>query len=61
MVDEPSWYVVAATETIDSDEWLAYAQDRKMEHARHSVSSFLREIQQASILKGPQCALTMLR
>ena len=31
LLDEPSWYVVAATETQEPERWLAYAQDRKME------------------------------
>lgn len=52
-LDGPSWYVVAATETNEPEKWLAYAQDRKMEDARYSVSSFRRDIQQASLSKGP--------
>ena len=49
LLDEPSWYVVAATETKEPEKWLAYAQDRKMEDARYSVASFRRDIQQAHI------------
>ena len=52
LLDEPSWYVVAATETKESEKWLAYAQDRKMEDARYSVASFRRDIQQAHISNG---------
>ena len=54
LLDEPSWYVVAATETKEPEKWLAYAQDRKMEDARYSVSSFRREIQHANLLEGPE-------
>lgn len=53
LLDEASWYVVAATETKEPEKWLAYAQDRKMEEARYSVSSFRRDIQQANVSKGP--------
>ncbi len=52
-LDAPSWYVVAATETNEPEQWLAYAQDRKMEDARYSVSSFRRDIQQAGLSKDP--------
>ena len=53
LLDEPSWYVVAATETKEPEKRLAYAQDRKMEDARYSVSSFRRDIQQASLSNNP--------
>ena len=53
VLDEPSWYVVAATETKEPEKWLAYAQDRKMEDARYSVSSFRRDIQHANLTEGP--------
>jgi len=53
VLDEPSWYVVAATETKEPEKWLAYAQDRKMEDARYSVSSFRRDIQHANLLEDP--------
>ena len=46
-LDQPSWYVVAATETQEPNKWLAYAQDRKQEDIRYSISSFRRDIQQA--------------
>ena len=49
MLDEPSWYVVAATETKDPENWLAYAQDRKMEDPRYSVATFRRDIQVATL------------
>ena len=52
LLDEPSWYVVAATETKEPEKWLAYAQGRKMEDARYSVASFRRDIQQAHISNG---------
>ena len=42
LLDEPSWYVVAAAETRDPEKWLAYAQDRKMEDSRYSVATFRR-------------------
>ncbi len=47
LLDEPSWYVVAASETKDPEQWLAYAQDRKMEDPRYSVSAFRSDIQRA--------------
>ncbi len=46
-LEEPSWYVVAATESPEPQRWLAYAQDRKAESPRYSISDFRREIQQA--------------
>ena len=52
LLDEASWYVVAATETKEPEKWLAYAQDRKMEDARYSVSCFRRDIQQAHTSNG---------
>ena len=42
---EPSWYVIAATETNDPKKWLSYAQDRKAEDPRYSVSWFRQDIQ----------------
>ena len=45
--DEPSWYVIAATETNDPEKWLSYAQDRKAEDPRYSVSWFQQDILQA--------------
>ncbi len=44
MLDEPSWYVVAVTETKEPEEWLAYAQDRKVADSRYSVATFRRDI-----------------
>ena len=49
ILDEPSWYLVAATETKEPEKWLAYAQDRKMEDARYSVVAFRRDIQLARL------------
>jgi hypothetical protein len=50
-LEQPSWYVVAATETKEPERWLAYAQDRKQEDIRYSIASFRREIQQAGQLQ----------
>ena len=49
LLDQPSWYVVAASETKDPEQWLAYAQDRKAEDPRYSVSAFRSEIQRARL------------
>lgn len=49
ILDEPSWYLVATTETKEPEKWLAYAQDRKMEDARYSVVAFRRDIQLARL------------
>ena len=46
-LEEPSWYVVAATESPEPRRWLAYAQDRKAENPRYSLSDFRQEINQA--------------
>jgi hypothetical protein len=46
-LEEPSWYVVAATESPDPQRWLAYAQDKKAESARYSISDFRGDIQRA--------------
>ena len=43
-LEESSWYVVAATETTDPEKWLSYAQDRKAEDPRYSVSWFRHDI-----------------
>ena len=51
-LDEPSWYVVAATETKDPQRWLAYAQDRKAEDPRYSVVAFRRDIQLSRLIEG---------
>jgi hypothetical protein len=47
LLDEPSWYLVAATESPDPNRWLAYAQDKKAERPGYSISEFRREIQRA--------------
>ena len=44
-LEEPSWYVVAATESPAPHEWLAYAQDRKAENPRYSISDFRSDIE----------------
>ncbi len=43
-LEEPSWYVVAATESPAPHQWLAYAQDRKAENPRYSISDFRSDI-----------------
>ena len=52
LLDEPSWYVVAVTETRDPEEWLAYAQDRKTADPRYSVAAFRRDIQITRLNQG---------
>ena len=52
MLDEPSWYVVATTETSEPEKWLAYAQDRKAGDPRYSVAGFRRDIQIARFTQG---------
>ncbi len=54
LLDESSWYVVAATETKEPEKWLAYAQDRKAEDPRYSVAWFRRDIQQARLYEEPR-------
>src|SRR5438552_428108 len=44
-LEEPSWYVVAATESPAPHQWLAYAQDRKAENPRYSISDFRSDIE----------------
>jgi hypothetical protein len=44
-LEEPSWYVVAATESPAPQQWLAYAQDRKAENPRYSIGDFRSDIQ----------------
>ena len=46
-LEEPSWYVVAATESPDPQLWLAYAQDKKAESPRYSISDFRGDIHRA--------------
>jgi hypothetical protein len=43
-LEEPSWYVVAATESPEPHKWLAYAQDRKAENPHYSISDFRSDI-----------------
>jgi hypothetical protein len=47
-LEECSWYVVAATESPEPQRWLAYAQDRKAESPRYSISDFRGDIRQAA-------------
>ena len=49
VLDQPSWYVIAATETKEPEKWLAYAQDRKQEDPRYSVAAFRRDVQRSNI------------
>jgi hypothetical protein len=46
-LEEPSWYMVAATESPDPHRWLAYAQDKKAENPRYSIGDFRGDVQQA--------------
>jgi len=52
LLDDPSWYVVAATETKEPEKWLAYAQDRKVEDSRYSVAAFRRDIHMTQLTQG---------
>jgi hypothetical protein len=56
LLQEPSWYTVAATETKDPQKWLEYAQDRKAEDPGYSVTSFRKEIQFAKVVQQPDQA-----
>ena len=49
VLDQPSWYVVAATETKEPEKWLAYAKDRKQEDPRYSVADFRRDVQLSNL------------
>ncbi len=49
VLDQPSWYVIAATETKEPEKWLAYAQDRKQEDPRYSVAAFRRDVQRFNL------------
>ncbi len=48
-LEEPSWYLVAASETKAPHAWLAYAQDRKLEDARYTVAALRRDIRAARL------------
>ncbi len=52
VLDEPSWYVVAASESPGPETWLRYAQDRKLEDPRYSVAALRRDIRIARRLEG---------
>jgi hypothetical protein len=52
LLDEPSWYIIAATESPDPQRWLAYAQDRKVQDPRYTVTAFRREIHASRIMDG---------
>jgi hypothetical protein len=54
VLDDPSWYLVAASETPEPERWLAYAQDRKLEDARYTVAAFRRDIRRARAVDGWQ-------
>ena len=51
-LEEPSWYVVAASETKEPEKWLAYAQDRKAEDPRYSVTALRQDILNARQFDG---------
>jgi HNH endonuclease len=48
-LEEPSWYLVTASETKDPHAWLAYAQDRKLGDPRYNVAALRRDIRTARI------------
>jgi len=52
LLDEPSWYMVAATETKNPEQWLAYAQDRKLGDPRYSLAAFRQDIHQAHLAQA---------
>jgi len=44
LLSEPSWYVVAASESPDPEFWLGHAQDRKAQDPRYSIAEFREDI-----------------
>ena len=44
LLNEPSWYVVAASESSDPEFWLGHAQDRKAQDPRYSIAEFREDI-----------------
>jgi hypothetical protein len=44
LLNEPSWYVVAASESSDPEFWLGHAQDRKVQDPRYSIAEFREDI-----------------
>ena len=44
LLNEPSWYVVAASESPDPEFWLGHAQDRKAQDPRYSIAEFREDI-----------------
>jgi len=56
VLDEPSWYVVAASESPEPVRWLACAQDRKLEDPRYGVAAFRRDIRAARLPEGAVAA-----
>ena len=44
LLNEPSWYVVAASESSDPEYWLGHAQDRKAQDSRYSIAEFREDI-----------------
>jgi hypothetical protein len=52
VLDDPSWYLIAASETPDPQQWLAYAQDRKLADPRYTVAAFRRDICRSRRMAG---------
>lgn len=48
LLNEPSWYVVAASESSDPEFWLGHAQDRKAQDPRYSIAEFREDIRLGS-------------
>jgi hypothetical protein len=44
LLNEPSWYVVASSESSDPEFWLGHAQDRKTQDPRYSIAEFREDI-----------------
>jgi len=44
LLNEPSWYIVAASESSDPEFWLGHAQDRKAQDPRYSIAEFRQDI-----------------
>ena len=44
LLNEPSWYVVAASESTEPEFWLGHAQDRKAQDPRYSIAEFREDI-----------------
>ena len=48
LLNEPSWYVVAASESSNPEFWLGHAQDRKAQDPRYSIAEFRQDIRLGS-------------